>query len=226
MGLSLISLTVTEGHVPDPVMDALSPQILRQIAAVTESMYTRPASQVKKLRALIAKHPQVPVLRNHLAVALACAGDDGEAERVIAACAAEFPDYVFGVCNFVLMLVQQGRLEEARAVIEDGPKGPRMVLSSFDAGRDTYHISEALTHASAVGHYLLATGRPEEATRQLELLARIGPDSGQCLSLLAALAKKAATIVTRKRPARPRGGVGFNCAPGPKAADDGHPTEW
>lgn len=183
LGVALISLTITEDPIPDPEIEALSGADRRAVMDVNEALYARPAEQVERIRELIAKHPRILMLRSHLYVALSHAKQDVEAERVVAALAAEFPEYIFGVCNYVLLLMQTGRIDEARAIMETGPRGWRFSLTSFDATRDTFHITEAVTLAVTLGRYFLATGRTREAGTQLEMLEQIAPDHPDCTRL-------------------------------------------
>ncbi len=183
IGVGLISLTITQDPIPDAEIEALSAAERRAVMGVNEALYTRPAAQVDKLRKLIAKHPRILMLRSHLYIALSHAKQDAEAERWVAALAADFPDYIFGVCNYVLLLLGTGRIDEARAIIETGPRGPQFNLTNFDPTRDTFHVTEAVTLAATVGRYHLATGRKRDAMMQLEIIEQIAPDHPECETL-------------------------------------------
>jgi|GEM_PF-4399837 len=187
IGLQIKSFTISVEPLPDPVIDALPAAQRRALNAVHQAMYAHPAAQVAKLRSLIAKHPRIPVLRNQLAMALNHAGEDDEAERVLAACVKEFPTYLFAFCNYIMWLVRADRIAEARSLMENSPRGPLFNFCDFDPTREVFHISEAVSYACAVGHYLLATSRIEAAKVQLRMLIDLKPDSPQARSLAAVM---------------------------------------
>lgn len=189
MGMRLVSFTVTEEPIPDPALAALPAADLRRIAAISRDMRTRPERHVSELERLVAKHPHIPMLRNHLAGALEAAGQRDRAAQIISDIARQFPTYFFAFCNHVMMLVSEGRIEEARGLVETGPRGPVLTLVDFDPSRDTFHISEAISHAAMVGHYMLATGRREAAEIQLKMLRDTAADSPQTRSLAAAMGR-------------------------------------
>jgi hypothetical protein len=179
MGMRLVSFTITQEPIPDPDLDALPRADYERIRKISREMYSRPQAHVAELERLVAKHPHIPMLRNHLAGALEAAGDRERAASIIEQTVKEFPTYFFAFCNHVLLLVADGRIDEARALIETGPRGPVFTLTDFDATRDTFHISEAISHAAMVGRYMLATGRREAAEVQLKMLRDMAPESPQ-----------------------------------------------
>lgn len=187
MGLRLVSFTVTEEPIPDPAIEALPKGDLDRLAAISRDMYQRPQRHVAELEMLVKKHPHIPMLRNHLAGALEAAGERERATALIAQTAREFPRYIFAFCNHVMALLADGKVDEARALVETGQRGPLFVLTDFDPSRDTFHVSEAASHAAMVGRYMLATGRLEAAKVQLRALKQTMPKSAQTQSLTAAI---------------------------------------
>jgi tetratricopeptide (TPR) repeat protein len=190
MGMSIVSISITHEAMPDPVFDALPRAERDRIDAISRAMSTTPTGQVAAIERLVAKHPRLPMLRNLLGGAYDALGQRDRAIATIAQAAREFPTYVFAFCNHVLMLLDEGRVAEARAIVEDGPRGPLFHPSYFDPTRDTYHVSEAATYASMVGQYMIATNRREAAKVQLKLLEAIAPDSPQTRRLEGALYPK------------------------------------
>lgn len=187
LGLRYACVTVTEEPIPDPALDALPPAEYDRIEAISRAMYTHPEKQVAELERLVEKHPHIPMLRNHLAGAVEAAGDSERAGKIIEETARLFPRYLFAFCNRVMSLISKGRIEEARAMMETGPRGPVLTLPDFDPTREVFHVSEAASHAAATGRYLLATGRREAAQVQLNLLKRTAPQSAQYQHLKAAM---------------------------------------
>lgn len=187
MGLRIVSLTITEEPIPCAGMESIAGSDRDRIEAITREMFTRPGAHVAELESLSKKYPRVPMLRNHLAGAMEAAGRGEEARRVIERTAREYPTYVFAFCNHVMNLLSDGLIEEARVLVETGRRGPVLTLPDFDPTRDTYHVSEAVAHASMVGHYLLATGRRDWAGVQLEILKKTAPKSAAYRRLAAAM---------------------------------------
>lgn len=190
MGMRFVGFTVTEAPIPDPALDALPRADYERIAKISREMYSRPQVHVAELERLVAKHPHIPMLRNHLAGALEAAGKRERAESLIEQTAKEFPTYFFAFCNHVLFLIADRRIDEARARVETGPRGPVFTLTDFDSTRDTFHISEAVSHAAMVGRYMLATGRREAAEVQLKMLSELAPQSPQYHCLASAMSRE------------------------------------
>lgn len=183
MGLRLERLTITTEAIPDPALESIPAPDRKRIDAIWGDRHTGPQKHVGELKDLIARHPHIPMLWNHYAIALEASGQSAEAFRIIEETARKFPGYIFGLCNYVMVLLDTGRLDEARAIVE--PESQRSLLSliGVDPARSTFHITEAVAHASMAGHYLLATGRREAAVVQLEMIEQLAPDGPECRSL-------------------------------------------
>lgn len=179
MGMRLVSITITEEPIPDPGLATMQPRDLDRLETISQDMRHRPERHVDELLRLTTKYPKIPMLRNHLAGACEAAGDDKTAKAIIAQTANEFPTYVFAICNHVMLLLSEGQIDEARAILETGPRGPLFQLTAIDPSRNTFHISEAASHAATVGRYLLATGQREHAKVYLDMLKQIAPHSRQ-----------------------------------------------
>ena len=71
------------------------------------------------LKDLYAKVPDNPAVSNNYASALSRLGRAEEAEAVIRECFAHHPEYVFGAANYLVNLMASGKMDEARAMIEN-----------------------------------------------------------------------------------------------------------
>ena len=187
LGLKLKGLTITNEPVPDPAFKTLPKKDLARIEVISRAMKTSPAQYALEIELLIVRFPHIAMLRNQLAGAYAAAGRMDRAESVVAQTVKDFPTYVFAFCNHIKILLSTGEIEAARALVETGPRGPVFMLSDFDASRDTFHISEAVAQLTMVGHYMIATGRPDVARVQLDVLRHLAPDSVDTRNLAAAL---------------------------------------
>lgn len=187
LGLRMITCNVSEGYIPDPDLEALPEADLKRISAIREDMHAHPERHVDELQRLVAKHPHIPMLHNQLACALGAAGESGRAREIFEQTAERFPKYVFAFSSHVMNLIRQGRIDEARELVEGGPRGPVLTLNAFDPDRDAFHVSEATAYAAMVGHYMLAIGERELAELQLDLLLETDPYSPECIRLEEAL---------------------------------------
>ena len=74
---------------------------------------------MRLLEDLHAKVPDDPAVSNNYASALARLGRAEEAESIIRECFAHHPEYVFGAANYLMHLMVAGKMDEARAMIEN-----------------------------------------------------------------------------------------------------------
>lgn len=206
--MRLVSMTITREPIPDPELEALPREDYDRIETISSELYTRLGAHVEELERLSEKYPHIPMLRNHLAGALSAAGEHERADKVVERMAREFPKYLFGFCNYVMLLIRDGKVDEARALVETGPRGPLFTLTQFDPTRDTFHITEATTHGAMVGHYLLVTGRHEAAGVQLKMLRELEPESLQCRCLAEAMARGKGIVVISEALRRLKSGFG------------------
>lgn len=183
VGLTLRSFKVTLEPIPDPAVEALSKAEQKQIDRISRAMYDDPAALDDQLVALVAKHPHIPMLRNHLACALNARGEHERAAEVNEETVRLFPDYIFGFANHVMTLMAYDDLDAARALLETGPRGPLLFVGAFAPERTVFHVTEILCYCGMVGHYLLATDRLEAAKVQLQMMESVLPDHPQTRGL-------------------------------------------
>ena len=74
---------------------------------------------LRLLEDLHAKIPDNPAVSNNYASALARLGRAKEVEAIIRECFAQHPEYVFGAANYLMHLMAAGKMDEARAMIEN-----------------------------------------------------------------------------------------------------------
>lgn len=183
IGLRLVSFEITHEPIPDPAIEALPAAERKRIEQITHRMYDDAAPLVSELEGMVARYPHIAMLRNHLAGALNAADEYERATEVIAEMVRVFPDYVFGFANHVLALLNKKRIDEARTLLEDGPRGTLLMLPLFDPSRTLFHATEVICYTAMVGHYLIATDRLEGARTNLEMCREIDPDHPQTAAL-------------------------------------------
>lgn len=186
-GQLLVEINIVDGPMPDPAVDAMSREDRLRLEELQPKVMKNPGRVLKELEELAARNPRVPKLQNFLMVALEAKGDRKRAAEVCERTVREFPTYVFGFCTLVQMKVREGKLDEARALVEQGPNGPRYILGQFDPSRDTFHVSELVAYTGMVGGYLAACGRVEEAAAQLGMMEDVMPGCRQAEALAHAI---------------------------------------
>jgi len=183
LGMKCFNFDIVEEPIPDPLIDAVPWRDRTRLAEITQRMHDNPASQLAALEELAKRYPHIPMIRNHLAGALDAAGHHERAETMITETVRLFPDYLFGICNHVMLLLVAGKIDEARAILEDGPSGPRLFLGDVCPGRPTFHVSEVVAFCGMVGQYFLSTQRIDAARVQLQMLRSVAPDHPQTKNL-------------------------------------------
>lgn len=182
-GLILHSIEITHEPMPNPEIDALSDPDRARIEAVSHRLADDPAGQYDELVALVAEHPGIPLLHNHLAVALGARGEIDRRDEVIEETTRLFPEYIFGFTNYVMMLLGADEIDRARAVMEDGPRGPILYIGDFAPTRTLFHATEVVCYAGMTGHYLISTDRVDDAKTLLEMMKDILPEGSETESL-------------------------------------------
>jgi hypothetical protein len=209
-GLNLVSIEITHEPMPDPAMDALPPKQRDEILSMVSRIHDGERDgMIPVLESLIARHPHIPVLHNYLSVVLIAAGDRQRANRVIAETMARFPTYIFAFCNHVRTLMATGKIDEVRALLETGPRGPMLHVALFDPSRKLFHFTEVISYTATVGHYMIATGRSKAADTALRTCNEIDPDHPQTIQLaerLGAMEVITKAIARLSLPTRPGGG--------------------
>jgi tetratricopeptide (TPR) repeat protein len=149
----------------EPTKSDLPPQITElqreAFMAQGEGNYTR-AEQL--LQQALAQAPSEPGLLNNLGALYGKTGRNAEAKAIITRLATEHPDYVFGRTNFVPYLIDEGKIDEAKALIEPLMRRSQMHLSEFGAV------------ASAQVSIALAEGNLEAAESWLGMWEQAYPD--------------------------------------------------
>lgn len=206
LGMSYMTFEITDEPILDPRIASLPKADRALVDAVARTDFATPQALLAATEGLIKRFPEIPMLWNQKVYALNEMRDGEQAEATSAEMVRRFPRYLFGFCNHVLLLLHSDadRLDEARALVETGPRGPMYSPIAFDPSRTVFHVSEVATFATMAGRYLIATGRAEAASMQLRMLQDLDPDSPQTRSL-AQLVRRAegrtrAAITPRQHP--------------------------
>ncbi|NTW03270.1 MAG: tetratricopeptide repeat protein, partial [Oscillochloris sp.] len=128
--------------------------------------------------------PNAPSLLNNLGAVYGAQGRSAEAEALARRIVAEYPDYIFGRTNMVSYLIQEGKLDEAQALIEPLLRRTRM------------HVGEFGALAGAQCSILLAQGNPKAAEGWLNMWEQADADH----PLIPAYRSKLRAAARAKRP--------------------------
>ncbi len=119
------------------------------------------------LREALALEPDSPDLMNNLAAARQIQGHVAESDRMIEEVHQRWPEYFFGRCAVARLRIREGRLEEARQLLE-----PLLNQRSL-------HASELSALCAAQMDWLLADGDKEGAQVWFHILETAYPDDPQ-----------------------------------------------
>ena len=108
-----------------------------------------PQQTIETIEALMIKYPKVPVLYNFAAATYQRLGNDDRSCALVEQCYQLFPDYVFGVCNYVHLLTFTKENKDAFAQIFEG----KFHLPDAFPKRTTFHVSEVCYFYSLQGAY-------------------------------------------------------------------------
>lgn len=205
-GLRHLSMEIVEESIPDPDIEAMPREDRERLVQIAQRLMDDPAGQVAALEELRERYEHIPTIWNYLAAALRGV-DAARADQLTRETAERFPDYLFGVCAAEQLLLQEGDIEAAGALLERGPHGPRLTLPDMCPGRTRFHISEAIALGATVGAYYCAIDRIDDAKTQLEILQQIAPEAPQTEALeeqilFSAMFRRLGSRIGRKRSSR------------------------
>lgn len=192
-GLELATFEITHEAMPDPLMEALPESDRAEIDAIGERLFQDAAPLKERLEALVARHPHIPTLKNWLMLSVSKGDDPDRADRLAEEIFLQFPTYLFGVAQWVMSLLGQGRIDDATGVL----KG-RLGLREWWPERRTYHATEFVVFNAMLGHYFLATGDRKAVGAQLELIRDILPDHPGVRSLENAVVLEALRLLAEE----------------------------
>jgi tetratricopeptide (TPR) repeat protein len=155
----------------EPVSSGLPKRIeQRQGEAILAIREGDPARAEEILRQALEQVPDDPGLLNNLAAAYSHQGRDKETSALIREIHERFPDYFFGQVNQALLDVREGRLDEAKALLEP-------LLS-----RQRLHYSEFTALMNAQVEYYVARGERVTALSWVDFWSQADPDSPAVLN--------------------------------------------
>jgi Tfp pilus assembly protein PilF len=160
-----------------------SPQVEQLMERAIELLRQRQGKKAEQaLREALALEPDSPDLLNNLVVARQMQGHEAESERMIEELHQRCPGYFFARCAVARLRIRDGRLEEARQLLEP-------LLSQRNL-----HGGEMSALCAAQMELLLAEGDPEGAHVWLHILENAYPKDPQLERYRARLAPPASLL--------------------------------
>lgn len=136
---------------------------------------TNPQKAVKELPAVIERMPQVPLLRNHLFVALRRLGRHDEAFAVNDQTLNDHPDYLYAVLNKALQHWEKNELDEVEKVLGGLP----LMINRTFPQREVFHISEIFAYYGFLVRFWMSKDNLEAAQSFYNILEQLDPDHPQ-----------------------------------------------
>ncbi len=125
-----------------------------------------PQKTVDELPAIIERMPQVPLLRNHLFVALRRLGRHDEAFAVNDQALKDHPDYLYAVLNKAVQHWEKDELDEFEKALGGAP----LMINRTFPKREVFHVSEMFAYYSLLLRYWLSKDNPDAAESFYKLL--------------------------------------------------------
>ena len=169
--LRLVEFEITDEPIDDPLMRKLPRHDQDRILDAGDRVREGAVDQVDILERLVEEFPDIPKVYNYLAAAYRNAGLDAKIEELVERTYRRFPDYLFGVTNYVHELLRKDRIREATVVL-DG----RFSLDLWIRNRRKYHVSEFVAFTGLMVRYFAAVGEDEISERYYRMLIEGAPD--------------------------------------------------
>ena len=175
-----VTLTVIDEPFHDARLKRLSSATRRRVHRLVSRVLEDPTPCLEEAEALVAAHPDIPMLWNHFASALAANGLSQRCDSVIEETYRRFPRYVFGFCAWVRLLLRRDDAAGARALLEESPRGRLYTVRAFAPDRSEFHPSELAVYTQMMVRYLGTIGQLSLARLQFELLETTIPEHSVC----------------------------------------------
>jgi tetratricopeptide (TPR) repeat protein len=159
------------------------PEVEREQEELYYLSRENPREAVPRLRALIEKYPDIPVLYNYLTVAYTLMKEQKSADELVLETYRRFPDYLFAKAAYAEICLNADRLEEIPRIFDH-----KFDLKLLYPERTQFHITEFTAFAGTVGYYFCRKGELDVAESFYGVLKGMEPEDPQTVRLGRALA--------------------------------------
>lgn len=159
MGFEIYGEPQAQGH---------SRQVLQWMEEASQALHRGDAARGEEvLRKALEREPDSPDLLNNLAAAYSMQRRGAEARALVEQIAQRYPDYLFGQTNLASILLREGKLDEAQALLD-----PLMARSRL-------HFSEFSALMNMQLELAVARKQLDSAQSWLNMWAQVEPDNPQ-----------------------------------------------
>ena len=141
------------------------PAVQKLLVDGTQALFSGDFARAQKLlKRALEMEPGAPDIINNLANSYKAEGRDAEALALMKEISERFPDYFFGTINMIQLSIEEGRMDDAKAMLE--------ALSA----RKRFHSGEFAALAQAQVVFLLQSEEPGAARHWYDMWKQASPD--------------------------------------------------
>ena len=166
----------------------LTPQLNRLMDRLYIQAREGGSHVIKELKQLVAKHPEVPLLKNFLMVAYGNSGYDDKAREINDQILREHPEYLFGKINEALRYIELDEFDRVKELV-----GDHWDLKKLYPERKIFALGEVIGFHKLATYFYSHKDDLENAEHHLSILTNIAPDhpeTGQALEFVMPLRLK------------------------------------
>ncbi|MGM0498195.1 MAG: SEC-C metal-binding domain-containing protein [Bacteroidota bacterium] len=156
----------------DPKLLVERDQIPQALEKQMENLYIKAKEggkeNIRHLKDLSKKYPDVPVLKNFLSTAYINSGMEEESYKINDRLLKEHPNYLYGILNKANEHIIKEELEKVPALM-----GENMELQDLFPERNIFHVSEMISFMETAIRYFIANNDIEAAVSRVDLLKEI-----------------------------------------------------
>jgi tetratricopeptide (TPR) repeat protein len=170
--VELVEYEIVSEPMDHPYLRKMTPQEIEDMDWAASRLQTEPERCVEILEPLIEKHPDFPMLYNHLSAAWLQGGRKDEAIELMRETYRRFPKYLFGRISYALECLREGRVDEVPDVFEH-----RFGLHQLYPERGgRFHHTEFVQFNAVMGLYFARIGQHETAEKYLKMIEELDPE--------------------------------------------------
>jgi hypothetical protein len=139
--------------------------------ALFELVHTDPVNAIERIRLVLHRHPNSPILLNWLCSAYEMTSDDVNAELTAKLNYDVNPDYLFAKLNYAAHFLRRGDIAKFDEIL-----GNNYELKLLYPDREVFHISEVVGFYGMMVQYCLRKRQPDVAERYYNILQEIAPE--------------------------------------------------
>lgn len=156
----------------DPKLLFERDQIPQALEKQMENLYKKAKEggkeNIRHLKDLSIKYPDVPVLKNFLSTAYINSGMEEESYKINDRLLKEYPNYLYGILNKANEHIIKEELDKV-----PGLMGENMELQDLFPERNIFHVSEMISFMETAIRYFIANNDIEAAVSRVDLLKEI-----------------------------------------------------